>query len=135
MDILLNGNIPNGSGLSRKAIMAEIDNSLKRLGTDYVDVYMIHRWDYNTPIEETMEALNDLVRAGKARYIGASAMFAHQFQKALYVSDKNNYARFKVMQNHYNLIYREEEREMIPFPPRRPHPLGPEIHHPHQRGG
>lgn len=106
---------PNGSGLSRKVIMTEIDNSLKRLGTDYVDVYMIHRWDYNTPIEETMEALNDVVRAGKARYIGASAMFAHQFQKALYVSDKNNYARFKVMQNHYNLIYREEEREMIPL--------------------
>lgn len=106
---------PNGSGLSRKAIMTEIDNSLMRLGMNYVDVYMIHRWDYNTPIEETMEALNDVVRAGKARYIGASAMFAHQFQKALYTSDKNGWSRFKVMQNHYNLIYREEEREMIPL--------------------
>lgn len=106
---------PNGSGLSRKAIMSEIDKSLKRLGTDYVDLYIIHRWDYNTPIEETMEALNDIVRAGKVRYIGASAMYAWQFQKALYVSEKNNWASFISMQNHLNLIYREEEREMLPL--------------------
>ena len=103
---------PNGGGLSRKAILSEIDNSLKRLGTDYVDLYQIHRWDYETPIEETMEALNDVVRAGKARYIGASAMFAWQFQKALYTSEKNGWARFVSMQNHMNLIYREEEREI-----------------------
>jgi aryl-alcohol dehydrogenase-like predicted oxidoreductase len=106
---------PNGEGLSRKAILSEIDNSLKRLGTDYVDLYQIHRWDYETPIEETMEALNDVVRAGKARYIGASAMYAWQFSKALYTSDLNGWARFISMQNHYNLIYREEEREMIPL--------------------
>lgn len=106
---------PNGEGLSRKAILCEIDNSLKRLGTDYVDLYQIHRWDYETPIEETMEALNDVVRAGKARYIGASAMYAWQFSKALYTSDLHGWARFVSMQNHYNLIYREEEREMIPF--------------------
>jgi aryl-alcohol dehydrogenase-like predicted oxidoreductase len=106
---------PNGGGLSRKAILGEIDNSLKRLGTDYVDLYQIHRWDYETPIAETMETLNDVVRAGKARYIGASAMFAWQFQKALYVSDKNGWARFVSMQNHLNLIYREEEREMLPL--------------------
>jgi 1-deoxyxylulose-5-phosphate synthase len=106
---------PNGEGLSRKAILSEIDNSLRRLGTDYVDLYQIHRWDYKTPIEETMEALNDVVRAGKVRYIGASAMYAWQFSKALYTSDLNGWARFISMQNHYNLIYREEEREMIPL--------------------
>ena len=101
---------PNGAGLSRKAIMSEIDKSLKRLETDYVDLYQIHRWDYNTPIEETMEALHDVVKAGKARYIGASAMYAWQFQKALYVAEKNGWTRFISMQNHLNLIYREEER-------------------------
>ena len=106
---------PNGSGLSRKAIMSEIDKSLKRLGTDYVDLYIIHRWDYNTPIEETMEALHDIVKAGKARYIGASAMYAWEFQKALHVAEKNGWTRFVSMQNHLNLIYREEEREMIPL--------------------
>jgi aryl-alcohol dehydrogenase-like predicted oxidoreductase len=106
---------PNGAGLSRKAILAEIDNSLKRLGTDYVDLYQIHRWDYETPIEETMEALNDVVRAGKVRYIGASAMWAWQFQKALYVADRHGWARFVSMQDHLNLIYREEEREMLPL--------------------
>ena len=106
---------PNGSGLSRKAIMSEIDKSLKRLETDYVDLYIIHRWDYQTPIEETMEALHDVVRAGKARYIGASAMFAWQFQKALHVAEKHGWTRFVSMQNHLNLIYREEEREMLPL--------------------
>jgi aryl-alcohol dehydrogenase-like predicted oxidoreductase len=106
---------PNGSGLSRKTILSEIDQSLKRLGTDYVDLYQIHRWDYQTPIEETMEALHDVVKAGKARYIGASAMFAWQFQKALYVAEKHNWTRFVSMQNHLNLIYREEEREMLPL--------------------
>ncbi len=106
---------PNGSGLSRKAILSEIDKSLKRLGTDYVDLYIIHRWDYETPIEETMEALNDVVRAGKARYIGASAMFAWQFQKALHTAEKHHWTRFVSMQNHLNLIYREEEREMLPL--------------------
>ncbi|AOZ91215.1 aldo/keto reductase [Paenibacillus crassostreae] len=106
---------PNGAGLSRKAIMSEIDKSLKRLGTDYVDLYQIHRWDYNTPIEETMEALHDVVKAGKARYIGASAMYAWQFQKALYVAEKNGWTRFVSMQNHLNLLYREEEREMLPL--------------------
>ncbi|MGM7719813.1 aldo/keto reductase [Metabacillus sp. Hm71] len=106
---------PNGAGLSRKAIMSEIDKSLKRLGTDYVDLYIIHRWDYNTPIEETIEALHDIVKAGKARYIGASAMYAWQFQKALHVADKNGWTKFVSMQNHYNLIYREEEREMLPL--------------------
>lgn len=106
---------PNGSGLSRKAIMSEIDKSLKRLGTDYVDLYIIHRWDYNTPIEETMEALHDIVKAGKARYIGASAMYAWQFQKALNVAEKHGWTRFVSMQNHLNLIYREEEREMLPL--------------------
>ncbi|MFN8433459.1 MAG: aldo/keto reductase [Anaerolineales bacterium] len=106
---------PNSGGLSRKAILAEIDNSLKRLGTDYVDLYQIHRWDYETPIEEIMEALNDVVRAGKARYIGASAMFAWQFQKALHVAEKHGWSRFVSMQNHLNLIYREEEREMLPL--------------------
>lgn len=106
---------PNGGGLSRKAILTEIDNSLRRLGMDYVDLYQIHRWDYETPIQETMEALNDIVRAGKARYIGASAMWAWQFQKALHVSEKHGWTRFVSMQNHYNLIYREEEREMMPL--------------------
>lgn len=106
---------PNGAGLSRKAIMSEIDNSLKRLGTDYVDLYQIHRWDYHTPIEETMEALHDVVKSGKARYIGASAMFAWQFQKALHAAERHGWTRFASMQNHLNLIYREEEREMMPL--------------------
>ncbi len=106
---------PNGGGLSRKAILSEIDHSLMRLGTDYVDLYIIHRWDYDTPIEETMEALNDVVRAGKARYIGASAMWAWQFQKALYTADLHGWTRFVSMQDHLNLIYREEEREMLPL--------------------
>lgn len=105
----------NGAGLSRKAIMSEIDKSLQRLGTDYVDLYIIHRWDYDTPIEETMEALHDVVKSGKARYIGASAMYAWQFQKAMYVAEKNGWTRFVSMQNHLNLIYREEEREMLPL--------------------
>jgi aryl-alcohol dehydrogenase-like predicted oxidoreductase len=106
---------PNGSGLSRKAIMSEIDQSLKRLGTDYVDLYIIHRWDYQTPIEETLSALHDIVRMGKARYIGASAMYAWQFQKALYTAEKNGWTRFVSMQDHLNLLYREEEREMLPL--------------------
>jgi aryl-alcohol dehydrogenase-like predicted oxidoreductase len=106
---------PNGSGLSRKAIMIEIDKSLKRLGTDYVDLFQIHRWDYDTPIAETMEAMHDVVKAGKARYIGASAMYAWQFLKALHVAEKNGWTRFVSMQNHLNLIYREEEREMLPL--------------------
>jgi 1-deoxyxylulose-5-phosphate synthase len=106
---------PNGAGLSRKAIIAEIDKSLTRLGTDYVDLYQIHRWDYDTPVEETMEALHDVVKAGKARYIGASAMWAWQFQKALHVAEKHSWTRFVSMQNHLNLIYREEEREMMPL--------------------
>jgi aryl-alcohol dehydrogenase-like predicted oxidoreductase len=104
---------PNGAGLSRKAIFAEIDASLARLGTDYVDLYQIHRWDYETPIEETLEALHDVVKAGKARYIGASSMHAWQFAKALYLADLNGWTRFVSMQNHYNLLYREEEREML----------------------
>jgi aryl-alcohol dehydrogenase-like predicted oxidoreductase len=106
---------PNSGGLSRKEILSEIDHSLKRLGTDYVDLYIIHRWDYNTPIEETMEALHDVVKSGKARYIGASAMYAWQFQKAQYTAKLNGWTKFVSMQNHYNMIYREEEREMIPF--------------------
>ena len=106
---------PNDKGLSRKHILSSIDASLKRLGTDYVDLYQIHRWDYETPIEETLEALNDVVRSGKARYIGASAMYAWQFAKALYTSDLHGWSRFVTMQPHYNLIYREEEREMLPF--------------------
>lgn len=106
---------PNGKGLSRKAIMHEIDASLRRLGTDYVDLYQIHRWDYDTPIEETLEALHDVVRAGKARYIGASSMSAWQFCKALYLADLHGWTRFVSMQNHYNLLYREEEREMMPL--------------------
>ncbi|MCW2527652.1 MAG: alcohol dehydrogenase [Pseudonocardiales bacterium] len=106
---------PNGGGTSRKAIMGEIDASLRRLQTDYVDLYQIHRWDYQTPIEETLEALHDVVKAGKARYIGASSMFAWQFAQALYVADLHGWTRFVSMQNHYNLIYREEEREMLPL--------------------
>jgi len=106
---------PNGGGLSRKHIMSQVDQSLKRLGMDYIDLYIIHRWDYNTPIEETMEALHDIVKAGKVRYIGASAMCAFQFQKALHVAEKHGWTRFVSMQNHYNLIYREEEREMMPL--------------------
>ncbi|HEY2053343.1 MAG TPA: aldo/keto reductase [Solirubrobacterales bacterium] len=106
---------PNGGGLSRKAILTEIDHSLKRLGTDYVDLYQIHRWDYETPIEETLEALHDVVAAGKARYIGASSMFAWQFARALATSDLGGWARFVSMQDHYNLLYREEEREMLPL--------------------
>src|SRR5215469_106344 len=104
---------PNGAGLSRKAVMMEIDASLKRLGTDYVDLYQIHRWDDETPIEETLEALHDVVKAGKVLYIGASSMFAWQFCKALYLADLYNWTRFVSMQPHYNLLYREEEREML----------------------
>ncbi|MGE5224197.1 MAG: aldo/keto reductase [Omnitrophica WOR_2 bacterium] len=106
---------PNDRGLSRKHILSSIDASLKRLGTDYVDLYQIHRWDYETPVEETMEALNDVVRAGKALYIGASAMYAWQFAKAQYAADLHEWTRFVSMQPHYNLIYREDEREMLPF--------------------
>jgi len=105
----------NGRGLSRKAIMTEIDHSLHRLGTDYVDLYQIHRWDYETPIEETLEALHDVVKSGKARYIGASSMFAWQFCKALYLADLHGWTRFVSMQPHYNLLNREEEREMLPL--------------------
>jgi 1-deoxyxylulose-5-phosphate synthase len=106
---------PNGAGLSRKAVMQEIDASLRRLGTDYVDLYQIHRWDASTPIEETMEALHDVVKAGKARYIGASSMYAWQFAKAQHVAELHGWTRFVSMQNHYNLLYREEEREMLPL--------------------
>jgi 1-deoxyxylulose-5-phosphate synthase len=106
---------PNGAGLSRKAIMSEIDASLQRLGTDYIDLYQIHRWDHGTPIEETLEALNDVVRAGKARYIGASSMHAWQFARALAVSERHGWSRFVSMQNLVNLLYREEEREMLPL--------------------
>ncbi|MBX4892990.1 aldo/keto reductase [Rhizobium bangladeshense] len=106
---------PNGAGLSRKAILSEIDASLKRLGTDYVDLYQIHRFDHNTPIDETLEALHDVVKAGKARYIGASSMYAWQFSKMLAVSQANGWTRFVSMQNHLNLLYREEEREMLPL--------------------
>jgi aryl-alcohol dehydrogenase (NADP+) len=106
---------PMHGGLSRKHIMHSIDDSLRRLGTDYVDLYQIHRWDYDTPIEETLEALNDIVRSGKARYIGASSMHAWQFMKALNISEKNGWAKFISMQNVYNLVYREEEREMLPL--------------------
>ena len=106
---------PNDHGLSRKHILSSIDASLSRLGMDYVDLYQIHRWDYQTPIEETMEALHDVVRMGKARYIGASSMYAWQFAKALYTSDLHGWTRFISMQPHYNLIYREEEREMLPL--------------------
>ena len=106
---------PNDQGLSRKHIMTSIDSSLRRLKTDYVDLYQIHRWDYNTPIEETMEALHDIIKAGKVRYIGASSMYSWQFAKALYTADLHGWTRFVSMQPHYNLIYREEEREMIPL--------------------
>ena len=106
---------PNGGGLSRKAIMSEIDKSLARLETDYVDLYIIHRFDEHTPLEETMEALHDVVKSGKARYIGASAMFAWQFQKAQHIAEKNGWTKFISMQNHMNLVYREEEREMLPL--------------------
>jgi aryl-alcohol dehydrogenase-like predicted oxidoreductase len=114
----LNGvmrDMPNGGGLSRKEIFFELDESLRRLGTDYVDLYQIHRWDRNTPIEETLQALDDVVRAGKVRYIGASSMWAWQFSKALYLAEKHGWTRFVTMQPHYNLLYREEEREMIPL--------------------
>jgi 1-deoxyxylulose-5-phosphate synthase len=106
---------PNGHGLSRKAILAEIDNSLRRLGTDYIDLYIIHRWDSGTPIEETLQALHDVVAAGKARYLGASSMWSWQFAKALYLQERHGWHRFVSMQNHYNLLYREEEREMLPL--------------------
>ena len=106
---------PNGGGLSRKAIMREIDDSLRRLGTDYVDLYQIHRWDYETPTEETLEALHDIVKAGKARYIGASSMHAWQFARALGISERHGWTRFVSMQNLVNLLYREEEREMLPL--------------------
>lgn len=106
---------PNGMGLSRKAIMTEIDNSLRRLGMDYVDLYQIHRWDPHTPIEETMEALHDLVKAGKVRYIGASSMLAWQFLKAQHAADRNGWTKFISMENRLNLLYREEEREMLPL--------------------
>jgi len=106
---------PNGGGLSRKHLMHAIDDSLQRLGTDYVDLYQIHRFDYETPIEETLEALHDIVKAGKARYVGASSMFAWQFMKMLRTADAHGWTRFAAMQNHYNLIYREEEREMMPL--------------------
>jgi len=109
------GKGPNDSGLSRKHIMAQIDASLRRLGVDYVDLYQIHRFSYDTPIEETLEALNDVVRAGKARYIGASSMYAWQFARMLAVSERNGWARFVSMQPQYNLVYREEEREMLPL--------------------
>src|SRR5262249_34456960 len=106
---------PNGRGLSRKAILTEIDASLRRLGTDHVDLYQIHRWDYQTPIGETIEALHDVVKAGKARYVGASSMYAWQFCQSLYVAELRGWTRFVSMQNHYNLLYREEEREMLPL--------------------
>src|ERR671917_526112 len=106
---------PNGRGLSRKAILTEIDNSLRRLGTDYVDLYIIHRWDSGTPLEETLQALHDVVVAGKVRYLGASSMWSWQFAKALYLQERHDWHRFVSMQNHYNLLYREEEREMLPL--------------------
>lgn len=106
---------PNSYGLSRKAILSEVEASLKRLGVDYLDILYIHRWDYGTPIEETMEVLNDLVRAGKVHYLGASSMYAWQFQKAQYIAEKHGWTKFSVMQGHYNLLYREEEREMNPL--------------------
>ena len=106
---------PNGRGLSRKEILYELDESLRRLGMDYVDLYQIHRWDYETPIEETLEALHDVVKAGKVRYIGASSMYSWQFAKALYLADRHGWTRFVSMQDHYNLLYREEEREMLPL--------------------
>jgi len=109
------GDKPNQGGLSRVHIMNAIDDSLRRLGTDYIDLYQIHRWDPETPIEETLEALHDVVKSGKVRYIGASSMYAWQFSKTLYLADINGWTRFVAMQNHYNLVYREEEREMLPL--------------------
>ena len=106
---------PNGQGLSRKAILSEVDNSLRRLRTDYIDLYQIHRWDYETPIEETLEALHDVVTSGKVRYLGASSMHAWQFAKALFTADLNGWTRFVSMQDYYNLLYREEERDMLPL--------------------
>ena len=106
-------NEPNGRGLSRKEILFELEQSLTRLGTDYVDLYQIHRWDYETPVEETLETLHDVVKAGKVRYLGASSMYAWQFAKTLYLADRHGWSRFVSMQNHYNLLYREEEREML----------------------
>ena len=106
---------PNDRGLSRKHLFAAVDNSLRRLGTDYIDLYQIHRWDANTPIEETLTALHEIVRSGKVRYIGASSMMSWQFAKALYIADRLGLTRFASMQNHYNLVYREEEREMLPL--------------------
>ena len=106
---------PNGAGLSRKAILSEIDHSLRRLGVDYVDLYQIHRFDHSTPVEETLEALNDVVRSGKARYVGASSMYAWEFSKMLHAANRHGWARFVTMQDHYNLVYREEEREMLPL--------------------
>jgi 1-deoxyxylulose-5-phosphate synthase len=106
---------PNGAGLSRKAILGEIDHSLRRLGTDYVDLYQIHRFDPVTPVEETLEALHDVVKAGKARYIGASSMYAWQFSKMLHAAERHGWSKFVSMQDHYNLLYREEEREMLPL--------------------
>ena len=106
---------PHGSGLSRKHIMSQVNDSLKRLDTDFIDLLYIHHWDYDTPIEETMETLNDLVRSGKVHYIGASSMYTWQFQKAQYIAEKNGWTKFIAMQNHYNLVYREDEREMIPY--------------------
>ncbi|HVC02969.1 MAG TPA: aldo/keto reductase [Steroidobacteraceae bacterium] len=106
---------PNERGLSRKAIFGAIDASLRRLGTDYVDLYQVHRWDDSTPIDETLEALHDVAKAGKTRYIGASSMHAWQFSKALHIAERNGWTRFVSMQNHYNLLYREEEREMMPL--------------------
>jgi aryl-alcohol dehydrogenase-like predicted oxidoreductase len=106
---------PNGAGLSRKAILSEIDHSLRRLAVDYVDLYQIHRFDHSTPVEETLEALNDVVRSGKARYVGASSMYAWEFSKMLHAANRHGWARFVTMQDHYNLVYREEEREMLPL--------------------
>jgi aryl-alcohol dehydrogenase-like predicted oxidoreductase len=106
---------PNGAGLSRHAILTEVDNSLRRLGTDYIDLYQIHRFDPSTPLEETLQALHDVVAAGKVRYLGASSMWAWQFSKALHLQDLNGWHRFATMQDHYNLLYREEEREMFPL--------------------
>src|SRR3569833_2223439 len=106
---------PNGSGLSRKAILFELDQSLQRLQTDYIDLYQMHRWDYSTPIEETLEALHDAVKDGKVRYIGASSMYSWKYAKSLYLSDLHRWTRFVSMQNHLNLLYREEEREMLPL--------------------
>lgn len=113
--VTMKKDVPNSGGLSRKEIFHQIDASLERLKMDYVDLYIIHRWDYNTPIEETMEALHDIVKAGKARYIGASSMYAWQFQKAQNIAEQNGWTKFISMQDHLNLIYREEEREMLPY--------------------